>query len=133
MLAAGHESTLPNVSEGGSQVQDGTFVALAVMAPKRLKDYPNVPTTYENGYKVKVSTTRGYWVLNGTPMDRVQVLSKALVKAMKHETFANYLKSSGLTVEDSVAGYEVWDKNIDQEYGQAVEALTELGLIKNNN
>ena len=132
LMSGAIDATLPNVSEGGSQVQDGTFIALAVMAPKRLKDYPNVPTTFENGAPVKVSTTRGYWVLSGTPMDHVEILSKAMVKAMKHEIFANYLKSSGLTVEDSVAGYEVWTKNIRDEYAQAVEALTDLGMLKNN-
>jgi tripartite-type tricarboxylate transporter receptor subunit TctC len=129
LMSGAIDATLPNVSEGGSQVEDGTFLALAVMAPKRLQDYPNVPTTFENGFDVKVSTTRGYWVLKGTPEDRVEILSKAMVKAMKHEVFANYLKSSGLSVEDSIAGHEVWDKNIDDEYEQAVTALTDLGLL----
>lgn len=130
LMAGGIDATLPNVSEAGSQVQSGTFRALAVMAPGRLKDYPDVPTTFEKGYPVKVSTTRGYWVLKGVPEDRVEILSKAMVKAMKHEIFANYLKSAGLTVEDSVAGHKVWDKNIKEEYVQAVEALTDLGLLK---
>ena len=123
-------ATLPNVSEAGSQVKDGTFRALAVMAEKRLNDYPNVPTTYEAGYKVKTSTTRGYWVLKGTPQDRIETLSKGMVKAMKHEVFANYLKSAGLTVEDSVAGHEVWTKHIKEEYAKAENALKDLGLIK---
>lgn len=130
LMSGAIDATLPNVSEGGSQVKDGTFLALAVMAPKRLADYPDVPTTFENGYPVKVSTTRGYWVLKGTPEDRIEILSKAMVKAMQHEVFANYLKSSGLTVEDSVAGHEEWTKNIREEYAQAVEALTDLGLLK---
>ena len=130
LMSGAIDATLPNVSEGGAQVQDGTFLALAVMSEKRLADYPDVPTTYEKGYKVKTSTTRGYWVLKGTPQDRIDVLSKAMVKAMKHETFANYLKSAGLTVEDSVAGQAVWDENIKEEYAKAVEALTDLGLIK---
>ena len=130
LMSGAIDATLPNVSEAGAQVQDGTFRALAVMSEKRLADYPDVPTTYEKGYKVKTSTTRGYWVLKGTPQDRIDVLSKAMVKAMKHETFANYLKSAGLTVEDSVAGQAVWDENIKEEYAKAVEALTDLGLIK---
>lgn len=129
LMSGAIDATLPNVSEGGSQVEDGAFRALAVMSQKRLKDFPKVPTTFENGYPVKVSTTRGYWVLKGTPEDRVKILSEAMVKAMKHEVFANYLKSAGLSVEDSVAGHEVWDKHIDQEYAQAVEALTDLGLL----
>ncbi len=131
LMSGAIDATLPNVSEAGSQVKDGVFLALAVMAPKRLADYPNVPTTFENGYPVKVSTTRGYWVLKGTPEDRVEILSKAMVKAMHHEVFANYLKSAGLSVEDSVAGHEVWDKQIKEEYVQAVQALTDLGLLKN--
>jgi len=129
LMSGAIDATLPNVSEGGSQVQDGTFLALAVMAPKRLADYPNVATTFDSGYNVKVSTTRGYWVLKGTPEARIKALSDGMVKAMKHEVFANYLKSSGLSVEDSVAGHEVWDKHIDAEYDQAVAALSDLGLL----
>ena len=130
LMSGAIDATLPNVSEAGSQVQDGVFRALAVMAPKRLADYPNVATTFDNDYPVSVSTTRGYWVLKGVPEDRIEILSKAMVKAMHHEVFANYLKSSGLTVEDSVAGHEVWDKQIKEEYVQAVQALTDLGLLK---
>ncbi|MCH7543965.1 MAG: tripartite tricarboxylate transporter substrate binding protein [Proteobacteria bacterium] len=123
-------ATLPNVSEAVEQVKDGTFRALTVMAEKRLGDYPKVPSTYELGYKVKTSTTRGYWVLKGTPRHHIEILSKALVKAMKHKVFANYLASAGLTVEDSVAGYKVWDKHIKAEYQTAKAALKELGLLK---
>ena len=130
LMSGAIDATLPNVSEAGSQVQDGVFRALVVMAEKRLGDYPDVPTTYELGYKVKTSTTRGYWVLKGTPQDRIDVLSKAMVKAMKHEIFANYLKSAGLTVADSVAGSEVWTKQIKEEYVKAENALRDLGLIE---
>ncbi|UCH72970.1 MAG: tripartite tricarboxylate transporter substrate binding protein [Rhodospirillales bacterium] len=129
LMSGAIDATLPNVSEAGSQVKDGSFRALAVMAEKRLADYPDVPTTFENGYEVKTSTTRGYWVLKGTPPDRIEKLSKAMVKAMNHEVFANYLKSAGLTPEDSVAGHEVWDKHIKEEYAKAYDALKELDLL----
>ena len=130
LMSGSIDATLPNVSEAGIQVADGTFRALVVMAEKRLGGYPDVPTTYELGYKVKTSTTRGYWVLKGTPQDRIEVLSKALVKAMQHKTFANYLKSAGLNAEESVAGHEIWTQQIREEYAKAVEALKDLGLIK---
>lgn len=130
LLSGAIDATLPNVSEAGEQVRDGSFRALAVMAGKRLGDFPNVPTTYENGYKVKTSTTRGYWVLKGTPQDRIEKLSKSLVKAMKHKVFANYLSSAGLSVDESVAGHEEWTKQIREEYETARAALKELGLLK---
>ena len=130
LMSGAIDATLPNVSEGGQQVRDGTFRALAVMSENRLADFPDVPSTYELGYETKTSTTRGYWVLKGTPQDRIDILSEAMVKAMKHETFANYLKNSGLTPEESVAGSEVWDKQIKEEYAKAVSALKDLGLLE---
>ena len=130
LMAGKIDATLPNVSEALNQVKDGTFRALVVLAEKRLKDFPDVPSAFELGFKVKVSTTRGYVVLKGTPQDRIDILSKALVKAMKHGTFANYLKGSGLTPEESVAGHKVWNKQIKEEYAKAAEALKALGVVK---
>lgn len=129
LLSGAIDATLPNVSEAGNQVEDGSFRALAVMAEKRLADYPDVPTTFEKGFKVKTSTTRGYAVLATTPKPIIKKLSAAMVKAMKHDVFVNYLKSSGLTPEDSVAGWEVWDKHLKEEYKKAASALKDLGLL----
>ena len=82
------------------------------------------------GYKVKTSTTRGYAVLAKTPRDKVEKISKGLVKAMSHEVFANYLATAGLKVESSVAGTDVWDKGLKEEYAKAAQALKELGIVK---
>ncbi|MDA0661688.1 MAG: tripartite tricarboxylate transporter substrate-binding protein [Proteobacteria bacterium] len=130
LMSGAIDATLPNVSEASTQVVDGTFRALAVMAKKRLKDFPDVPTTFEKGIDVATSTTRGYFVLKGTPQDRIEALSAAMVKAMKHSTFGEYLKSSGLDPEASVASWEEWTENIKAEYAVAREALVELGLAK---
>ena len=124
------DATLPNVSEAGGMIADGTVRPLVVMAENRLKDYADVPSTYELGYKVKTSTTRGYWVLKGTPQGRIEILSKQLVKAMKHKVFANYLKSAGLNPATSVAGWKEWTKQIKEEYATAASALRDLGIVK---
>ena len=130
LMAGAIDATLPNVSEGKSQVQDGTFIALAVMDETRLKDFPNVPTTFEKGYKIKVTTTRGYGVKKGTPPEVIKILEKALLKAMKDEVFANYLKGSGLDPATSPAGSKVWDKQLKQMYAVAEEGIKGLGLQK---
>ena len=130
LMSGAIDATLPNVSEGGIQVEDGTFRAVAVLSEQRLGGFPDVPTAIELGYNVKASTTRGYFVLKGTPMDRVKILSDAMNKAMKHEVFANYLKSSGLDPATSPAPYDVWDKQIKEEYVIARDALKELGIVK---
>jgi putative tricarboxylic transport membrane protein len=128
LMSGAIDATLPNVSEALSQVQDGTFRPLAVMNEKRLNDHKDVPTTFELGYPVKTSTTRGYAVKAGTPEAIIQKLSDALTKSMKHKTFGNYLRSSGLNPEDSVAGWKVWDKQLKDEYANAKAAMSELGL-----
>jgi len=130
LMSGAIDATLPNVSEALSQVQDGTFRPLVVMAENRLSDFPDVPTTFELGYKVKTSTTRGYAVKAGTPQPIIDKLSAALTKAMMHKTFGGYLKSSGLNSKESVAGTTVWDKQLKEEYANARAAMIELGLIK---
>ena len=128
LMSGAIDATLPNVSEARSQIDDGVLTPVVVMSKSRIAAYPDVPTTYEKGFKVDCSTTRGYWVLKGTPQDRIDILSKALVKAMSHEVFANYLKSAGLTVKESVAGAKEWDANIKSEYAKAEEAVQKLGF-----
>jgi len=130
LMSGAVDATLPNISEGGQQIRDGTMRALAVMAEKRLPELADVPSTVELGYKVKTSTTRGYWVLKGTPPERIEALSKALVAAMREPTFASYLKGVGLDAGTNVAGHDVWDRQIKEEYAAARETLKTLGLIK---
>ena len=130
LMAGKIDATLPNVSEAANQVADGSFRALAVMAENRLKDYPNVPSTYEKGIKAKCSTTRGYAVLASTPQPIIDQISEAMVKAMKHDVFSSYLSGAGLTVESGVAGTKIWDKHLKEEYKIAASALKELGLVK---
>ncbi|MBI4182669.1 MAG: tripartite tricarboxylate transporter substrate binding protein [Proteobacteria bacterium] len=130
LMSGAIDGTLPNVSEAKSQIEDGTFRALLALNPKRLKDFPNVPTSFEKGIKVKVTTTRGYGVKKGTPPDRIKVLEQAMLKAMKHEVFVNYLKGSGLDPADSIAGAAEWDGQLKEEYAAAYATMKDLGLAK---
>jgi len=130
LMSGAIEATLPNVSEAVGLIADSTVRALVVLAPSRLKDYPKVVSSYEKGWKVAVSTTRGYAVRKGTPPEVVKKLSKSLVKAMKHSTFAGYLRASGLDPKTSPAGSKVWTQQIQDEITLARKTLKELGIIK---
>lgn len=130
LLSGAIDATLPNVSEAATLIADGSVRPLVLLAEERLPDYADVRTSFEMGYEVKTSTTRGYAVLAKTPKDKIDQISKGMVKAMQHEVFANYLATAGLKVETSVAGTEVWDKGLKEEYAKAAEALKELGIIK---
>jgi tripartite-type tricarboxylate transporter receptor subunit TctC len=115
-----------NVSEAAAQVEEGNFAPLVVLAKKRLKDYPDVPTAQEKGWNVLASTVRGYVVKKGTPPDRVAALEKAMVKAMKHKVFAGYLKSAGLNPDDSVVGTEEWTAQLQDLEADAIESVERM-------
>lgn len=130
-LASGKiDVALLNPSEAAGLIQDKKVKAVLLLAEKRIPDYKKVPSSYELGWKVKVSTTRGYAVLKGTPEPIINEISKAMVKAMKHEIFANYLKGASLDPATSPAGTEVWDKQLKENFANAQDALKGLGLIK---
>jgi putative tricarboxylic transport membrane protein len=115
-----------NVSEAAAQIEEGNFVPLVVLAKKRLKDFPNVPTAQEKGWNVLASTTRGYVIRKETPPERIAALEKALVKAMKHATFAGYLKGAGLNPDDSVAGTKEWTAQLLELEADAVDSVNRM-------
>ncbi len=130
LMSGAVDAALPNISEATTRIRDGTMRPLAVLSDKALEEYPDIPTSFALGYKVKVSTTRGYAVLKGTPPGRIAALSKALVAGMKQKAFAKYLEGAGLTVDESVAGHTEWTAHIKAEYAAAAAALKDLGLVK---
>ena len=115
-----------NVSEAAAQIEEGNFIPVVVLAKKRLKDFPNVPTAQEKGWNVLASTTRGYVVRKGTPPERVKALEEAMVKAMKHQVFAGYLKGAGLNPDDSVAGTEDWTAQLQELEADAIESINRM-------
>ena len=130
LLSKSVDATLPNVSEVAGLIREGSIRALAVMSDKRLRAHASIPTTYELGYPVKTSTTRGFAVLRGTPQARIDLLSEAITKALHEPAFSMYLENARLDVEGSLAGQETWNRQIKEEYEQAVTWLGELGLLE---
>ncbi len=130
LLSGAVDATLLNVSEAVGQIEDGEVRPLLVYNNGRLTDYPDVPSSFEKGWDIKINTTRGYAVRSGTPPEALKALEDAMVKGMQHEIFANYLRSAGLNPADSVAGADEWTKNLREEYAVAKEAVTKLGLDK---
>ncbi len=118
-----------NLTEALDRIQRGDFRALAVMSKKRLDSLPDVPTTVEMGIPVVYSTVRGYVVLKGTPQDRIDALEAAMLQGMKNPAFQSFLTRNGLSPQ-SIAGSDVWDRQIKQMYKDARAAMQELGMLQ---
>jgi putative tricarboxylic transport membrane protein len=121
-------ATIANVSEAIGLIEEGEVKPIAIMDEERIADLPDVPTTFEKGHEVKVTTTRGYAVRADTPPERIKVLEEALLAGMKTPEFEEYLRNSGLDPADSVAGSAEWDAQLKEEYAQSKEVIERLGL-----
>lgn len=68
-------------------IQSGKIRALAVTTPKRLSALPQIPTTAEAGYPTFLATTwNAILAPNGTPPAVIDVLNKAMVRAVQDPT-----------------------------------------------
>jgi len=118
-----------NLGEAESQIAAGEIRPLLVLAKKRMKPLPDVPTSVEKGIDAVFSTVRGFVVLKGVPEDRVKLLEQKLLKAMHHSVYMAYLQSAGLDA-DSIVGADEWNEQIQQLYKDGVVALKDLGMLK---
>jgi putative tricarboxylic transport membrane protein len=124
------EATVANVGEALGLIQEGEVRAIAVLDEERLDGLPDVPTSFEKGHEVKVTTTRGYGVRADTPPERIEILEQAMLEGMRTPEFQEYLKNSGLDPERSIAGSEEWDAQLKEEYAESAQVMERLGLVK---
>ena len=69
--------TMTNYASAQSQIEEGTFVALAVSHDERLPQLPDTPTFNELGYDMVNATSRGFFAPAGTPEPIIERLADA--------------------------------------------------------
>jgi tripartite-type tricarboxylate transporter receptor subunit TctC len=114
-----------NFAEAESQIKAGDVRPMMVLAARRLKVLPDVPTAKELGIEAEYDTVRGFVALKGTPEDRLKVLEEGLIKAMKGQMYSAYIETSGQAAE-SVVGRAAWQAQLDAMYKEAESELKTL-------
>jgi tripartite-type tricarboxylate transporter receptor subunit TctC len=74
---------------------NGQARALAVTAPERLPEFPDVPTVKEQGYDVQFAMFRTVFAPKGTPPEVVAKLREAFDKGVKDPSFDSMVKRMG--------------------------------------
>jgi tripartite-type tricarboxylate transporter receptor subunit TctC len=124
-LLGGHVSmSFPESGAILSQVQGGALKILVVMAKKRLKDFPNVPTSSEKGYPRLITTSwHGFFVPLKTPAAIVKKLSDAFQQALTDKEVVASLEKLGWVIENigpGEAGKFLADE--DQKWSEVARA-----------
>ncbi len=83
LLAGNVDMMFDGMGTSASQIRAGRLIGLAVAAPKRLAEFPDIPTGAEVGVpNWIVSTWYGLWAIKGTPQPIVDRMYAEIVKAM---------------------------------------------------
>lgn len=87
-------------------IDNGEIKPAMVFGTERFPAFPDVPTSYELGYKVALPQFRSIVVRAGTPPERIELLSKALAEIAKSEEFKQFLEAQHAAPDSFLAGEE---------------------------
>ena len=98
MMSGEIPAAVLTVADWGTLVQSGKGRMLAVSSPKRLVQYPDVPTFKESGYDIEGSAWYGLFAPAGTPQPIVDRLAAAAIDAVHQPDVRQKLEPLGLMV-----------------------------------
>jgi tripartite-type tricarboxylate transporter receptor subunit TctC len=103
-----------NITNPRGMINAGKVRPLAVAAPQRLKDFPDVPTIAEVGFPgMRAAQWTAAFAPAGTPREIVETLHKAFVKAMGTPELQAAFEKGGMAVpqQSSVEDAQNWLKD----------------------
>ncbi len=84
LLAGNVDMMFDGMGTSAQQIKAGRLLGLAVATPRRLPEFPDIPTSAEVGVpNWLVSTWYGLWAIKGTPQPLVDRMYAEVAKALK--------------------------------------------------
>ena len=120
-LLGGHvDAEMSAVSASNTDADQA--ITIAVAAEKRSELFPNVPTLTENGYDLKIPTTRCFFVKKGTDPAIVEYLSRLFGEMANYKDYIDENHNVYVTSVDYKPAAEA-QKLIDATYAACSELL----------
>ena len=111
-----------------SHLQAGTLRGLAVMYDKRHKDFPNIPTVAEQGYKGMHSAVYVPFLVSAkTPADVVKRLSDVFHAAMQDKEVIEMCEQAGFVVEN--LAHEQAQKYVTEDQKRWAEVAKAANIV----
>lgn len=129
MLSGGISFVTCSNAEGAALIKAGRVRALAHMGPKRLPEFPDVPTLKEaTGSDWTVAVWRMIGGPKGLPQEVLDVLVPAVKKAYESKEFSDFMKSRGfgMVFNGPKETYKIMEAS-DADFGKVMK---KAGLAK---
>jgi len=128
-LLGGHtDAATVDLAEASAQIEAGKIRCLALMSEKRSTKFKDLPTTYEQGVKVKFDTWRGLYMAPGSKPEAVQFWSDTLKKMVASPEWNTEREKLGW--EPTTRFGDEFRAFVKEEQAQYQALLKELGFAK---
>jgi tripartite-type tricarboxylate transporter receptor subunit TctC len=128
-LLGGHiDAVCCSVPEAAAQIEAGQVKVLAVMAPSRLKEYPDLKTAREQGVEWDAVGWRGLAAPKGTPRDVINRLSETCRRITQSESFQQFMSKNGFAM--AVQGADEFAQFLRQQEAQWQGVIQAAGYAK---
>jgi tripartite-type tricarboxylate transporter receptor subunit TctC len=128
-LLGGHiDAVCCSIPEAASQIEAGQLRALAVMAPQRLTDQPEVPTVRECGIDWEAVGWRGLMVPKDTPDAIVEIIHQKVETIVKSDAFKDFMKKNGFDL--TIRGPKPFEEFLARQDAQWHKVIEAAGYAK---
>jgi tripartite-type tricarboxylate transporter receptor subunit TctC len=129
LAAGGLDLVTCSVPEGRAMIEAGKARSLALMAPQRNPQFPDIPTLKESmGIDYSIGAWRGFAGPKGLPAPIAEKLSGALKRVFDSKDYKEFMNNRGFgMIWADAAGFETFMEKGDKQMGEAMKAA---GLVK---
>ena len=115
-------------SEMTGFVDSGHVRIIAILAPNRIKAYPNIQTAKEQGYDVIGANWRGLYMPAGASDEAKEFWKNAIMKMTESEAFQKDLEAKSIEPFNNFGGD--MDNYVKQSIKDITEISREIGILK---
>ncbi len=108
--------------------ESGDIRILAVLAPERMKAYPDIPTAKEQGYDVIGANWRGLYMPAGASAEAKEFWQNAIMKMTESEAFQKDLEAKAIEPFNNFG--DDMEKFVRGSIKEIAELSREIGILK---
>lgn len=109
-----------------SAIEAGEIEPLLFYSEEKIKDFPDVPTTVEKGWKITNGVERGFLIHKDVPQEIIDILESAVKEVFESEEYKEYEKKSYLHLRDGWLGSQDYHKKLTQDIENFTNILAEI-------
>lgn len=116
VLGGNIDATTTSLSPLLSYIDAGQMAPILIFSDERLEDYPDVPTTVDNGWELTDGNDRAIFVHADTPASIVTRLEDAFKTVFDSEEYQTYAERVNLDYRDGWMGGDEYRQRLESNY-----------------